>query len=422
MYRASRGALLGAIGGLFVAAVLTAIFEKERKLIRQVAIGGIVAVIVLIGVFFSVRQADFVQNNPTLKRFAEISWNNLNGQARQLVWPMALRGFQEKPILGWGQEGFNYVFNKYYDPGMYAQEAWFDRAHNAPLDFLVAGGILGFLSYLALFGSALYLLWLRKNTMSITERALLTGALAGYLFQAIFVFDNLVSYLLLFTTFAYIHARSTEGKEFSTRGGYLSQIISNEEYRNYILIPLVVILTGTAVYFVNVPGIKANHTLIQAFRLIQGGQPAAGLQAFKTALSYQTMGDAEIREQLLSYTPSVLRAQGIDQNLKKEFLTLTINEINKQINRVPNDARYYILMGSLLNNIGSSSEALTYIRKAVELSPRKQLMRFELINSLYTLGKYDEALAEAKSAYELDTRYDQARSLYESLSKERTKK
>ena len=63
---------------------------------------------------------------------------------------MAIKGFIEKPILGWGQEGFNFVFNKYYDPRMYTQEPWFDRAHNTYLDWLIVGGALGLLSYLAI--------------------------------------------------------------------------------------------------------------------------------------------------------------------------------------------------------------------------------------------------------------------------------
>ena len=141
IYRTSRGALLGAIGGIFVGALLIAIFEKEKKVIRQIALGGIVAVIAVIVIFLGVRDTQFVKNNVTLSRFAEISWSNVNGQARQLIWPMALKGFQEKPILGWGQEGFNYVFNKYYDPAMYSQESWFDRAHNAPKVFLAASHI-----------------------------------------------------------------------------------------------------------------------------------------------------------------------------------------------------------------------------------------------------------------------------------------
>jgi hypothetical protein len=106
VYRTSRGALLGVIGGIFIGAILIAIFEKEKKVIKHLAISGVIAVILIVLTFLSVRSSSFVQNNSTLKRFAEISWSNVNGQARQLVWPMALKGFQEKPILGWGTGRF----------------------------------------------------------------------------------------------------------------------------------------------------------------------------------------------------------------------------------------------------------------------------------------------------------------------------
>jgi tetratricopeptide (TPR) repeat protein len=135
-------------------------------------------------------------------------------------------------------------------------------------------------------------------------------------------------------------------------------------------------------------------------------------------LTYKTMGDSEIREQLLSYTPAVLRAAEVDKNLKNEFINFTYNEVKKQIDRVPNDARYYILLGSLFNNIGDPNKALPYIYRAIELSPQKQVMRFELINSLFMLGRKDEALVEAKKAYELDTRFGQAKSIYEAVLKD----
>jgi O-antigen ligase len=434
VYRTSRGALLGALGGIFIGMILIAVLEKEKKVIKQIATGGVLAVVVVIAVFFGVKNTEFVKANPTLSRFAEISWSNVNGQARQLIWPMAIKGFEEKPILGWGQEGFNYVFNKYYDPKMYGQETWFDRAHSAPLDFLVAGGILGLLSYLALFISALYLLWLKKNNLSITERAILSGLFAGYLFQAIFVFDNLVSYIMFFTTLAYVHSRVTEddnevrpvqhkkNKEAEKTQSYLSGFFQNEEYQNYVLIPAVVILTSLSIWFVNITVINANQILIQALTFIQRGKVEDGLVSFKQALAYESLGDSEIREQLLSYTPSILKSSEVDQDTKLEFLTLTMDELEKQIARVPGDARYYILTGSLFNNIDNPERALPYIKKAIELSPQKQAMRFELIRSLYALGKKDEALAEAKAVYELDTRYDQARAYYEAFLKEVGKK
>ena len=412
VYRTSRGALLGAIGGILVGVIFIAIFEKEKKVIKQISYGGIVLVIAIVIIFISARNTQYVKNNFTLSRLAEISWSNTSGNARSMTWVMALKGFEEKPILGWGQEGFNYVFNKYYDPRMYGQESWFDRAHNAPLDFLVAGGILGLLSYLALFGSALYLLWLRKNDLDITERAILTGLFAGYFFQAIFVFDNLVSYIMFFTTLAYVHSRLVEGEENKPAFRFLSNFISDEEYQNYILIPVIGVFALGSIYFINIPSIQANKTLIQSFRIIQGGNVALGLQSFKNALAYQSLGDSEIREQLLSYTPSILKAEGLDPEIKKEFLTLTVNEVEKQIKSVPDDARYYILLGSLFNSIGAPDQALINIKIAVELSPKKQSMRFELIRALLTLGKSTEAMTEAKSAYELDTRYDQAKQIY----------
>ena len=432
MYLTSRGALLGVIGGIFVGAVIITIFEKEKKVIRQISLGGIILVIAIVAIFFSIKDTSFVKNNPTLSRFAEISWSNTNGNARSMTWVMALKGFKEKPILGWGQEGFNYVFNKYYDPAMYAQEQWFDRAHNAPLDFLVTGGILGFLAYLSLFGSALYLLWLKRNSFSITERALLTGLFAGYLFQAIFVFDNLVSYIMFFTTLAYVHSciagesavikspqphHKKNTHETEEVQGYISAFVQEEEYQNYILIPAVVILSVVCVWFVNIPAINANKALIQAFRLVQGGKVPEALAEFKNALSYGSLADSEIREQLITYASSVLKATNLDQATKKDFITLTVNEVEKQIALVPNDARYYILMGSLLNGIGNPDQALTYIKKAIELSPEKQTMRFELVQALYALGKSEEAMAEAKAAYELDKRYGQAKTVYEATIK-----
>ncbi|OHA45994.1 MAG: hypothetical protein A2541_00405 [Candidatus Taylorbacteria bacterium RIFOXYD2_FULL_36_9] len=435
IYRTSRGALLGVIGGILIGAILISIFEKQRKVIKQIALGGIIFVVAIIVLFLFTKDTPFVQSNSTLKRFAEISWSNVNGQARQLVWPMALKGFKEKPILGWGQEGFNYVFNKYYDPRMYNQEAWFDRAHNAPLDFLVSGGLLGLLSYLALFVLALYLLWFKnlsvqaENNLDITERAILTGLLTGYLFQAIFVFDNLISYVVFFTTLAYIHSRLTESGRSVALSDMekatlrpLASFFKNEEYQNYILIPVIVILTSFGVWWINIPGISANKTLIQAINLIRSGRTEDSLSAFKKALSYQTMGDSEIREQLLSYTSGLVKDTKVEQKTKGDFLTLTVNEMNKQIALVSNDARHYILMGSLLNNIGRFEQALPYIKKAIELSPQKQTMRFELIQALYSLGRMDEALAEAKSAYELDINYDQAKSVYDLVLKEKNKK
>ena len=137
------------------------------------------------------RNANFVQRSDVLSRFANISLSE--GASRFMVWNMAWRGALERPILGWGQENFDVVFNKYYDPGMYSQEAWFDHTHNTVFDWLISGGILGLTAYLLIFFTALVMLWRdKRGVFSTVDKAILTGFFAAYFFQNLFVFDNVL--------------------------------------------------------------------------------------------------------------------------------------------------------------------------------------------------------------------------------------
>ncbi|HVY54659.1 MAG TPA: O-antigen ligase family protein, partial [Thermodesulfobacteriota bacterium] len=191
-HTATRGSILGLLGGLLLSGLLIAIFDKGERKIRIAAASIVGAVILLVIGFIGVRHASFVANSPVLSRFASISWVDTQTQARAYIWPMAIKGWEEKPVLGWGQENFNYIFNANYDPRMYSQEQWFDHAHNTVLDWLVAGGLLGLLAYLSLFVTAVWLLWKKSPDVSFTEKALFTGLGAAYFFHNLFVFDNLV--------------------------------------------------------------------------------------------------------------------------------------------------------------------------------------------------------------------------------------
>src|SRR3989338_6604814 len=200
----TRGTIIGLVLALALAAFLTAMTASRRA--RVWAAGALVSVLVLVGGFYIARDSSFVQNNHILQRIASISLND--GQTRFTIWRMAFKGVMERPLRGWGQEGFNYVFNKYYDPSLYGQEQWFDRAHNAFIDWLSAGGIPAFLLYLSLFGSAIMLLW-KSSELSRPERVALTAALVGYAVHNLFVFDNLYSYIYFFAILALVDSQVT---------------------------------------------------------------------------------------------------------------------------------------------------------------------------------------------------------------------
>ncbi len=136
----TRGAMLGLIGGVIVVAFLN-LRNKTDAGIRKASIVTLLLVFVLAGGFWAARNTAFVQGSPFLVRFANITTQELQSGGRSFIWPMAVEGVKERPLLGWGQENFNYIFSTHYDPAMYGLEPWFDRAHNIFLDWAVAGGI-----------------------------------------------------------------------------------------------------------------------------------------------------------------------------------------------------------------------------------------------------------------------------------------
>jgi hypothetical protein len=153
---------------------------------------------------------EFVQKHSTLNRLATISLTS-DGQARQYIWPMAIKGVFSSPktaLIGWGQENFNYIFNANYNPKMWNQEQWFDRAHNVFLDWLVAGGLIALIFYLALFVFGIMGVW--KSELTFAEKCLLTGLFVGYGIHNVFVFDNIASYMLFFTMLGFSHSLHQE--------------------------------------------------------------------------------------------------------------------------------------------------------------------------------------------------------------------
>ena len=208
-YTETRGAILGIIGGLLIAWILIAIFSSNKK--SRLAHASLLAgmIIIVVG-FWSLKTTDFINKNAVLGRFARISLTETTTESRLTIWKMSWQGFKEKPVFGWGQENFNLVFNKYYEPILYKQEPWFDRAHNVFFDRLTTNGIFGLLSYIGLLGAALYYLWAKrkKTGLSIEDSAMFGSMFLAYFFNNLFVFDNLISLILFVTFLAYVSFRS----------------------------------------------------------------------------------------------------------------------------------------------------------------------------------------------------------------------
>ena len=362
----TRGTVLGLVGALALGALLTAVTAGKR--IRRSAVGALVLILILAGSFYAARDSAFVQENHSLQRIASISLASL--QTRFTIWGMAFEGVRERPIVGWGQEGFNYVFNKYYQPSLYGQESWFDRAHNAFIDWLLAGGIPAFVLYLSLFGTAIVLLW-RSSELSRAERIALTGALVGYAVHNLAVFDNLYSYIYFFAILALIDSQVS-------RPTALERIdeLSPSDGIIYAL-PTATVAVIVFIWFVNVPGMRAATGLITAMSS-SSGDISANVAAFEDLTKRPAFASQEIREQLVSFASQAVRSSSVPDDQKQKIATLAINEMKKQVDAYPEDARERLQLAYMYRAVGATQEMLKEIRAAILLSPNKEEMWIEL--------------------------------------------
>jgi O-antigen ligase/Flp pilus assembly protein TadD len=428
-FTATRGAFIGLLVGFLTTLVIIIIGEKHNIKLRKVSIILLSCVLIFSIALFLFKDSSFIRANTPLNRLASISLDDAS--IRFQIWRIAWQGFKERPILGWGQESFNYVFNKYYEPTLYQQEPWFDRAHNIIFDWLVAGGIFGLAAYLLFFFSGLAAVWqlpwqwrfprsdkfrlflmrflpTRKADFSWREKAVLTGIFTSYFIQNLFVFDNLGTYLIFIAILAYLHAQVS--RPLADKWDFKLNI--SEEVINRLIIPLIIVVVIGVAYFVNFRGFLTSRAIVGAFQNYPNEGFAKNLDFFKKAISYGHFGVSEAREQLATAASRVIASNRVDISLKQSFYDAARSELLKQLEETPADARYFVFLGSLMTQAGSLENARFYLQEAISLSPKKQLIYFELGNNYFVDGKIAEALRFFKTAYELDPSYEEARKLY----------
>ena len=424
----TRGSMVGLFAGVVFTSILIAIFERKRVGYRKTAIGLLATVFIIVALLGSFKDTSFIKSNNLLNRFASlIRWDVASvitgeGHARTLLWTMASKGVVEKPLLGWGQDNFGYVFSKYYDPKMYDQEQWFDRTHNVFFDWLIAGGILGLLSYLSLFAALLYIVWSKKEAdgeWDVAQKATLTGLFVAYFVHNLFVFDNLASYILCFMLFAYIASRYDNPT--NTVVEKYNPTIKNEFAQIFIAL----LVTAGLVYSINVVVYKpymAGKLLIDSLEEQTYDKAVLGtgvrnktsrerIDPLKQALALNTFGNTEIREKIIDIAISIIGKEK-DPAILEEVNKFVQDQYAIQFKLTPNDSRPFIFYSTYLERIGQYEQAEKAINRAVELSPTKQSFLYQKASILLDQRKSQEGALVLKQAYDLEPTNIEARTLY----------
>ncbi|MBA3047312.1 O-antigen ligase family protein [Patescibacteria group bacterium] len=217
LFAQTRGAFIGLIAGILAIFAIYLFFGQTKKTKQAVAVAGLLFIILLSGLYVFNQKSDYLNNNFSLaSNLLNIKLSATTADTRLMAWQIAFKGWQDKPVFGWGPENFQDIFNKHYNPEFlkysFAETVW-DKPHSYPLEVLSAMGISGFICYLAIVLALLiYLVNIIKKQDNKNRRLafmILAGAVVAYVIQNSFAFEtsnSLLIWMMLIASIAFYYS------------------------------------------------------------------------------------------------------------------------------------------------------------------------------------------------------------------------
>ena len=247
------GSARGATLGIFVivgVAILGYMVLSKKKVLRVLGIIGIILSIVA----FSVGWMSLMKPGTYLhEKFTQATMGN-----RFTFWDMAQKGIDEHPYFGYGIENYGITSQEYFNPEIldqkYGYEGWTDHSHNVYFDTGIAGGYPAIALYFVFLFSIIYGIYRANKNGNITniQAGVLAGLIVGYFFQNLFVFDSLLSIIILYVLAGIIFAlQDAYTKE------KIGKVKMTDDAKNTIATVLGIACIPLLIYFMIMPISKA---------------------------------------------------------------------------------------------------------------------------------------------------------------------
>lgn len=418
LFTEARSALAGLFGGGLIMAILVAwkgvaksIVGVSPRWIRRAAFVAIVGMAMAGGASFLSRGILKDSSIILLSRVGNIFTGDRTGSGRLLAWGVGWEAFKERPIFGWGVENFSFAFNAHYDPRLYNVEPWFDRAHNAIVDWGVATGTAGLAAYLAVMGAA-FVATTRKREYAFA------GLLAAHFAQNLLTFDILPTYVILFAVFAYViasdpAAAGERGNPAANSGIASSVSLPRNEKKSIIAGLAGVAFMIIVFYFVIWSPLRENMIGKEAGEAFAAGRDDEGYQHVEKVLIYKTYGDIEVRRLVAEYVFEFIKKSGKRNPAAMTTLyDFALAKMEENSAARPQDAKwpaYGAALGNLAyahtGEIIYAERAAEFARKSLALSPSRQQHWLELAQALLAQKKEKEYFEAMDKAIALMPRY-----------------
>lgn len=379
---ATRGTLLA----LLLAGVLTTVYFawKGEGRMRTNARFGLAAVVILAALFFMFRGPLSEAPFEPIRRIASISIQDATVSSRFFVWQNVFDEAAKRPLTGYGAEHIDVLFNRVYDPGAIIEQ-WFDRSHNAYLDYFVQYGIFGALLYAALIAALILVGW-RLHKRRERYGAFIVLIAFVYAVQNFFVFDTAMTLWLFLAIYAAALAYASAQASTPAAASPLRVSLPN-------IVPVGVgIVLLALLYPVGIQPLRANLALAEGY-LYHIADIDRAVNAMEHGLSLNTYADLEYGYQ--AYSMYTDRQQNMLEGSERVVAyRYALDILTKNYERYAYDARTATYLAHVLDSAPPEEPAdeevlRSVLAKAIELSPKRAQAQYMLAN--ISLKKGDKA-------------------------------
>ncbi|OIO20019.1 MAG: hypothetical protein AUJ37_01195 [Candidatus Magasanikbacteria bacterium CG1_02_41_34] len=419
-----RGAFLGLLVSLVSMGVYFTIakkaFVKKRRI--SVLLSLVVSSVLIVGlIFWNTRTSVLAEVSPTLSRMFTISTETGTGQTRLMAWKIALRGAVEHPVLGWGPESFQFIFDTYYNPAFlrfsFSETVW-DRPHNFFLSILTGQGLVGlslYLFFLALLAGALFKKIRQEvNPAQVWFLLFLFGGIVNYVVQSFFgveVFHSLIVWVAFLAYVSFVIGSNTQSASW----------FQGSHHKSIVLVGAGILLLCTPWILFTVPRLYQSSVAMASSRDIARSGNSEG---WKESVEKVVGIDAPIQWEQARYIVQDISYLDGAKLLKSKDLSLIapklLNIFETDISRNPKSYQYYFWTAELYGFMGEYMDSQyleknkEFLLRAGEHSPTQQripllLAKNDILNGnvdggverLHQLLDTDPSIAEVRWFYGL---------------------
>lgn len=375
----ARAALGVSFGGLLIVGVLYLAFKVKHKAVNWIAktalIVGSLAVIVSIILVY-------LPNNPVHNLFGKMAT-----EGRFANWAIAQKGFLERPFFGWGPETYDILFPKYFNPCLFTAkcggEFWFDRTHNIILDTLVTTGLFGFLAYLGIFTSLIWVLrkkYFKDKTIDFWTFAFFTALPVAYFIQNLTVFDMVGSLMMFSLTIAFVVFLATLQMPEKSKSHFTTApnkvIVRGFTAKSKWPLGITLAIGLLCFYYFLYKPWQLDKSTIKA---VQSQYQDDRLALYDKTLNISSLGKYQITDFFADHSNMLVQSNStkIGKEVAIKELNWAIQAMEKRYNDSPLDYRIALKLAQLYNGLviwdySKLPLAEKYANEAMEKSPNNQ--------------------------------------------------